>query len=104
MTDIVDSRRRSEIMARIRGRDTAPELTVRRISHGLGFRFRLHRKDLPGALTWFSRATGWRCSFTAVSGIGTVAANMPIRPSLTLRFGRRNSRRMSLVTGVMKRH
>ena len=48
MTDIVDSRRRSEIMARIRGRDTAPELTVRRISHGLGFRFRLHRKDLPG--------------------------------------------------------
>ena len=35
-------------MARIRGRDTAPELTVRSISHGLGFRFRLHRKDLPG--------------------------------------------------------
>ena len=48
MTDIVDSRRRSKMMARIRGRDTAPEITVRRISHGLGFRFRLHRKDLLG--------------------------------------------------------
>ena len=48
MTDIVDSQRRSEMMARIRGRDTTPELIVRRISHGMGFRFRLHRKDLPG--------------------------------------------------------
>lgn len=35
-------------MAGIRGRDTVPEITVRRIAHGLGFRFRLHRKDLPG--------------------------------------------------------
>ncbi len=48
MTHIVDSRRRSEMMARIRGRDTAPELTVRRIAHELGFRFRLHQRDLPG--------------------------------------------------------
>ena len=35
-------------MARIRGRDTVPEIIVRRIAHGLGFRFRLYRKDLPG--------------------------------------------------------
>ena len=35
-------------MSRIRGRDTKPELRVRRIAHGLGFRFRLHRRDLPG--------------------------------------------------------
>ena len=48
MTDIVDSRRRSEMMAGIKGRDTKPELVVRRIAHRLGFRFRLHRKDLPG--------------------------------------------------------
>ena len=48
MIDIVDSKRRSEIMARIRGRDTAPELAVRRIAHRMGLRFRLHRKDLPG--------------------------------------------------------
>lgn len=48
MTDIVDSKRRSELMAGIRGRDTVPELAVRRIAHRMGLRFRLHRKDLPG--------------------------------------------------------
>ena len=48
MTDIVDIKRRSELMARIRGRDTTPEIAVRRIAHRMGLRFRLHRKDLPG--------------------------------------------------------
>ena len=48
VTDIVDSKRRSELMSRIRGRDTAPELAVRRIAHRMGLRFRLHRNDLPG--------------------------------------------------------
>ena len=48
MADIVDSKRRSRIMSRIRGRDTTPELVVRRMAHRLGFRFRLHRKNLPG--------------------------------------------------------
>ena len=48
MTDIVDRRRRSELMAGIRTRDTAPELSVRRIAHRMGLRFRLQRKDLPG--------------------------------------------------------
>ena len=36
MTDIVDRDKRSEMMSRIRGRDTKPELIVRRIAHGLG--------------------------------------------------------------------
>ena len=48
MTDIVDPKRRSAIMARITSRDTAPELAVRSMAHKMGFRFRLHRKDLPG--------------------------------------------------------
>ena len=48
MTDIYEPNKRSEIMSRIRGRGTKPELIVRRIAHRLGFRFRLHRKDLPG--------------------------------------------------------
>ena len=48
MTDIVDARRRSEMMGAIRGRDTAPELAVRRCAHRMGLRYRLHRKDLPG--------------------------------------------------------
>ena len=48
MTDIVDRRRRSQLMAGIRSRDTAPELAVRHVAHRLGLRFRLHRKELPG--------------------------------------------------------
>jgi DNA mismatch endonuclease (patch repair protein) len=39
---------RSRMMSSIRGKDTVPERGVRRILHALGFRFRLHRKDLPG--------------------------------------------------------
>lgn len=35
-------------MSRIRGKDTKPELWVRRFLHGQGFRFRLHRSNLPG--------------------------------------------------------
>lgn len=46
--DIISAQRRSANMARIRGRDTAPELMVRRLVHRLGYRFRLHRRDLPG--------------------------------------------------------
>jgi DNA mismatch endonuclease (patch repair protein) len=40
---------RSALMARIRGKNTRPELIVRRTAHALGFRFRLHRRDLPGS-------------------------------------------------------
>lgn len=39
---------RSRIMRAVKGGDTAPEMTVRRLAHRLGYRFRLHRKDLPG--------------------------------------------------------
>jgi len=39
---------RSALMARVRQKGTGPELLVRRCLHRLGFRFRLHRKDLPG--------------------------------------------------------
>ncbi len=39
---------RSWNMSRIKSRDTSPELKVRSLLHGLGYRFRLHRKDLPG--------------------------------------------------------
>lgn len=48
MADIVSPEKRSEMMSGIRGKDTKPELTVRRLLHRLGYRFRLHRKDLPG--------------------------------------------------------
>ncbi|WP_420135049.1 very short patch repair endonuclease [Rhodopseudomonas sp.] len=39
---------RSALMARIRAKDTKPEMVVRSAAHRLGFRFRLHRRDLPG--------------------------------------------------------
>jgi DNA mismatch endonuclease (patch repair protein) len=39
---------RSEVMKRVRGKDTAPEIAVRSLVHGMGFRFALHRRDLPG--------------------------------------------------------
>lgn len=46
--DRLTPERRSWNMSRIRGRDTTPEKRVRSLLHGLGFRFSLHRKDLPG--------------------------------------------------------
>lgn len=48
MADIVSPEQRSRMMAGIRGKDTKPEIIVRRLLHQLGYRFRLHRKDLPG--------------------------------------------------------
>lgn len=46
--DTFTRHRRSEIMAAIRSKDTNPEISVRTIAHRLGYRFRLHRTDLPG--------------------------------------------------------
>ncbi len=39
---------RSVLMRRVKGKDSAPEMSVRRVAHALGYRFRLHRRDLPG--------------------------------------------------------
>jgi len=39
---------RSRVMSRIRGSNTKPEILIRQMLHARGFRFRLHRKDLPG--------------------------------------------------------
>ena len=48
MADVVSPQTRSRMMAGIRGRDTKPELAVRKGLHGLGFRFRLSHQSLPG--------------------------------------------------------
>lgn len=48
VTDTLTQTQRSEQMARVRHKDTKPELAVRRLVHSLGYRFRLHRSDLPG--------------------------------------------------------
>ena len=48
MADTVTPKRRSEIMANIRATGMKPEMAVRRLTHAMGYRYRLHRKDLPG--------------------------------------------------------
>lgn len=48
MADVLTPEQRRLNMSRIRGRDTKPEMLLRRSLHARGFRFRLHRRDLPG--------------------------------------------------------
>lgn len=49
MRDRMTPAERSAQMRRITKRDTGPEVRVRRVAHSLGYRFRLHRRDLPGS-------------------------------------------------------
>ncbi|TIL38587.1 very short patch repair endonuclease [Mesorhizobium sp.] len=46
--DNLTSKKRSELMSRVRGRDTKPEMIVRKLLHSRGWRYRLHVKGLPG--------------------------------------------------------
>lgn len=48
MADVVDTNTRSRMMAGIRGKDTSPEIRLRKALHRAGFRFRLHSARLPG--------------------------------------------------------
>jgi DNA mismatch endonuclease (patch repair protein) len=48
MADTLTPARRSENMRRIKSKNMKPEMVVRSIAHGLGYRYRLHRRDLPG--------------------------------------------------------
>jgi DNA mismatch endonuclease (patch repair protein) len=48
VTDIFSKQKRSQIMSRISGKNTKPEIIIRKLAHSLGYRFRLHKKDLPG--------------------------------------------------------
>jgi DNA mismatch endonuclease (patch repair protein) len=48
MADTLTPAQRSQRMSRVRGKDTGPEKVVRRLVHGMGYRYRLHRRELPG--------------------------------------------------------
>lgn len=48
MTDVYSPEKRSAVMRRVKGKDTSPELKVRKALTALGARYRLHRADLPG--------------------------------------------------------
>lgn len=49
MVDTLTPRQRSERMSRVRSKDTKVEMVVRRLVHGLGYRYRLHDRALPGS-------------------------------------------------------
>lgn len=49
MTDRVSEETRGFIMSSVRSKDTWPELAVRKLLHGLGYRYRLHKRELPGS-------------------------------------------------------
>jgi DNA mismatch endonuclease (patch repair protein) len=49
MADVFPKEKRSHIMSRVRGKNTNTEREVRSIIHRMGFRFRLHCKELPGS-------------------------------------------------------
>lgn len=49
MPDVLTSEQRSRNMRAIKGTNTGPELIVRSVLHAMGYRFRLHRRDLPGS-------------------------------------------------------
>lgn len=48
MADVLSKQQRSALMSQVKGKDTKPELIVRRLLHRMGFRYRLHVRDLPG--------------------------------------------------------
>lgn len=48
MSDVVSPEKRSQMMSGIRGKDTRPEMVIRRRLHALGFRYKLHDQSLPG--------------------------------------------------------
>ncbi len=49
MADSLTKAQRSRVMSRVKNKDTKPEVRVRSMLHRMGYRFRLHRRDLPGA-------------------------------------------------------
>lgn len=57
--------KRSAIMRTVKAKDTGPELTVRQLVHSLGYRYRLHAKDLPGKPDLVFRS---RCKVVFVNG------------------------------------
>lgn len=70
MADFLTPQKRSALMSRVRRKDTKPELIVRKSLHAMGFRYRLHAKELPGTpdivmrprkLAIFVHGCFWHC-------------------------------------------
>ena len=73
MVDVVDKATRSRMMSGIRGRDTRPEILLRKALHRLGFRYRLHAKELSGKPDIVLPVSMQQFLFMAASGMDTTA-------------------------------
>jgi DNA mismatch endonuclease Vsr len=79
MADHLSAKERSNLMRKVRGKDTKPELIVRRLIHSMGHRYRLHVGNLPGRPDIvFTRKNGLS-SFTVASGIATAQLAASLR-------------------------
>ena len=100
LTDNRTPESRSALMARIGGKHTAPEVCVRRMLHSLGYRFRLHRKDLPGTPDIVFPLVAGLFSSMAAFGMPTDAKS-GCRRSRGAAFGRQNVKETALAISVM---
>ena len=73
--DKLTKEQRHRCMASIRGKNTKPEILVRKFLFSRGFRYRLNHPRLPGVLTLFCENIGRLYSSTVVSGMDTKGAN-----------------------------
>jgi len=88
-------------MALVKSKNTRPEMLVRRLIHGMGYRYRLHKKDLPGKpdIVFVSRKKV--ILFMAVFGMGTKTLRASCRgyPNRTWIFG---GKRYAAINNVTK--
>jgi DNA mismatch endonuclease (patch repair protein) len=100
--DTLTPKQRSERMSRVRSKDTKPELAVRRLIHGMGLLYRLHRRNLPGSpdLVFSSRR-----KVIPVHGCfwhRHLTANLPVFLNRELNFGLQNWRATEHETSKIK--
>ena len=99
MPDKLNPTQRSYCMSRIRGKDTKPEILVRKGLHARGFRFRLQDRGLPGRPDIVLPKYGVAIMVNGCFGMGIRGAGMRPDPSLILNSGRQ---RFSVTSIVMR--
>ena len=88
------SEQRSRNMSAIKSKNTKPEIKVRKVLHSMGYRFRLHSKDLPGLLILSSQNIKLLSLSTDVSGIGMRIASMLPLQKQGRNSGTKNSKKI----------
>ena len=88
------SEQRSRNMSAIKSKNTKPEIAVRKLLHSMGYRFRLHSKDLPGSPDIVLPKFKLLSLSTDVSGIGMRISSMPLHQKQGRNSGIKNSRKI----------